>query len=99
MRSSPLPSVQYETPRPESCRGEAIGARSFIEAVHPFQFAGLGVQRDHSAPRSRRGVHRAVDFQRRSLKLVFWPRAEIVGLEVPGNLKLVEIGRVDLILR
>ena len=63
------------------------GAHAFIHAIDPFQFAGLGIQRDHVAARAGRGVDRAVDLQRRAFQLEFRPPAQIVGLEMPGLLQ------------
>ena len=54
----------------------------------PDQFAGLCIQRDHGAARAGRGVDHALDHQRRAFQLVFGPRAEIVGLESPGDFEL-----------
>ena len=75
------------------------GAQAFIHAIDPFQFAGLGIQRDHVAARAGGGIDRAVDLDRRAFQLEFRTCAQIVGLEMPGQLQLVEVGGVDLVLR
>ncbi len=79
--------------------GRDGGAISFPHAVGPDQFAGLGVERDHGAPRAGRGVDDAFDHERRAFELVLRARAKIVGLETPGHFELVEVRRVDLIER
>ena len=74
-------------------------ARAFMFSVHPQQFAGRGVERDRRPPRSRGGIQHAVDHQRRSFQLELGTIADALGLEVPRDLELVEVRRVDLIQR
>jgi hypothetical protein len=75
------------------------GPLVFVEAVHPQQLAGRRVDGDRVAPGTRRCVEYAVDHKRRRLKVEVGPRAEDVGLEAPCDLKLAEIGAVDLVER
>ena len=51
------------------------------------------------AARAGGRVHHAVDHERRAFQLVFGARAQVVGLEAPGDFELAEVGRVDLIER
>ena len=74
------------------------GADPFIHGIDPFQLAGLGIQRHHVAPRAGRRVDGAVDLQRGAFQLVFRTGTELVGLEMPGDFQLVEVGSVDLCL-
>ena len=76
-----------------------LAARSLVEAVGPQQLARAGVERRHRAARAGRRVDDAVHHQRRRLELVLGDRAEIVRLEPPGDLQLVEVPRVDLVER
>ena len=68
-------------------------------AVRPDQLARFAVERDDRPPRSRRRVEHASDRERRPFELELGTRAEVVGLEPPGDLQLVEVRRVDLIER
>src|SRR5262245_57523183 len=94
-RSSPLPSVQYETPRPDSDRG----ALALAQAVRPDHFAGLSVERDDGSARAAGRVEHALDGERRAFELVLRTRPEVVRLVAPGHLELVEVRPVDLIER
>jgi hypothetical protein len=67
--------------------------------MHPDQFARLCVQRDNVAPRANRCIEHAANFKRRRFKSVFRSRSEIVGLETPGDLKIIEVRGADLIER
>ncbi len=75
------------------------GARTFAQAVRPNEFAGLGVERNHRAPRAGGRVEHAPDHDRRAFEFVFRIGPEIVGLEPPRDLQLVEVGCIDLIER
>ena len=72
---------------------------AFSLAVHPEQLARRRIERDDRSPRSCRGVDDAVRHQRRALQLKFGPRSQVLGLEPPGDLEVVEVARVDLIER
>ena len=52
---------------------------------------------DRRVPRGR--VQHALDHERRPFELVLGERAEVVGLEAPGDFQLAEVGGVDLIQR
>jgi hypothetical protein len=67
--------------------------------VCPDQLAGAAVERDHRAARAGGGVEHAADGERRPFQLELRARAEIIGLEAPRDLELVEVRRVDLIER
>ena len=75
------------------------GARAFLLGVHPDHLAGLAVERDHRAARAAGRVDDALDHQRRAFELELGTRAEVVGLEAPGDFELVEVAAVDLIER
>src|SRR3982074_2827402 len=93
-RSSPLPSVQYDTPRPESWRGETAARlpsrRLWVQITSP-------VLPSSATPAGR--VQNALDRQRCAFELVLGARPEVVGLEPPRHLELVEVRSVDLIER
>ena len=81
-------------------RPRAFGAAlAFVEAERPQQFAGDGVERDDGAAGAGGGIDDAIDGQRRAFQLVLRPAAEHVGLEAPGDFKILEIVAVDLIER
>src|SRR5215213_11112247 len=67
--------------------------------MNPQELAGRGIHRDGGAARAGRQVEPAVDHQRAGLEIEVGPRPEVVGLEPPGDLERVEVGRVDLIER
>jgi hypothetical protein len=90
-RSSPLPSVQYETPRPESWRGETAARRPSRRLCVQMTSPVL--------PSSAGRIQDALDRERRPFELVFGPRTEVVGLEAPCDLELIEVRGVDLIER
>ena len=75
------------------------GAVAFAVAVRPDQLAGPAVERDDRAARAGGRVEHALDRERRAFELVLGARAEVVGLEAPRDLELVEVGGVDLIER
>ena len=75
------------------------GALVFVDAVHPQQLAGGGVDGDGVAPRSGGRIEHAVDHERRRLQIEVRPGAEDVGLEAPRDLQLAEVGGIDLIER
>ena len=75
------------------------GAPALTEAVGPDHFARPAVERDDRSAGAAGGVQHALDRQRRALQLVFGPGAQVVGLEPPGDLELVEIRAVDLVER
>ena len=64
--------------------------------MHPLQLARPGIEGNHRAAGSGRGVEHAADHERRPFQLELWTGAEVVGLEAPGHFELVEIGGVDL---
>ena len=74
-----------------------LRAPALVHAVHPLQLAGLRVERHDRAARAAGRVEHALDHQRRAFELVLGTRAEVVGLEAPGDFELVEVGGVDLI--
>src|SRR5262249_1408411 len=71
----------------------------FPVAVRPDELTGFAVERDHRPSRAGSGVEHAMDGERRPFELELGARAEIVGLEAPRHLELVEVARVDLIER
>src|SRR5262249_9189543 len=73
--------------------------RSFTFAVYPKLLASGRIQCDDSAPAAAGRVEDAVDHQRSAFVLKLRPRPQIVGLEAPGDLQLVEVAGVDLIER
>jgi hypothetical protein len=83
-----LPSVQYETPRPESWRGAIARAVAFAVAVRPDQLAGLAVERDHRAPRAGRGVEHALIDERRAFELELGrvPRLSVLNRQATSSL-------------
>ena len=74
-------------------------ALAFAQAVRPDHLAGLAVERDDRSARAAGRIEHALDRERRPFELVFGPRTEVVGLEAPRDLELVEVRRVDLIER
>src|SRR5207237_9704575 len=74
-------------------------ALAFAQAVRPDYLAGLAVEGDHRAARAAGGVEDAFDRQRRPFELELGTRSEIVGLEPPRDLELIEVAGVDLIER
>ena len=99
MRSSPFPSVQYATPRPDSRRGAAAARLpSSIRYIHSSSPVAASIA-TASRLRADRGVEHAVDHQRRRLEIEVRPDAEDIGLEPPGDLQLAEVLGVDLIVR
>ncbi len=74
----------------------SLAARSFVLPVHPEHLSRPGVERNHRATRARCGVEDPIHHERCRLELVLRERAEVVGLEGPGNLKLIEIRSVNL---
>ena len=79
-------------------RGDGAAA-SFIFAVDPQQLAGGGIERDHSAARAGGGIDHALGHQGRAFHVELGAGAEVLGLESPGHLELVEIVAVNLIER
>jgi hypothetical protein len=67
--------------------------------MDPKELAAGGIDRHGGAARSGREVQPAVDHQRAGLQVEVGTRAEVVGLEPPGNFQFAEIGGVDLIER
>ena len=99
MRSSPFPSVQYATPRPDSRRGAA--AARFPSSIRNIHSSSPVAASMATASRLEPTVayKHAVDHQRRSLKVVIRADAEDIRLESPGDLQLAEVPGVDLIVR
>src|SRR5882762_9490501 len=87
----------------QAAAGELPGSRaaafSFMLTVDPKQSAGGRVKSDDRAPRSSGGVQNAVHHERRAFEFVLWPVAEIIGLDAPGNFKIIEVVGVDLVER
>ena len=75
----------------------ALLADDFASAVGieiPFQFAGCGVERDEAKLR-RGGVEDAIDDER--LALHFGAGEGVAGFVGPGDLKLRDVGTIDLL--
>ncbi len=98
-RSSPLPSVQYRHAAARELARRDGRALSLAQAVRPDHLAGLAVERDDRSARAAGGVENPLDRQRRPFEFVLGARAEVVGLEPPGDLELVEVRSVDLVER
>ena len=64
--------------------------------MHPDQFAGRAVERDHRPPGAGGRIDDAVDRERRAFELELGARAEIVGLEPPRHFEVVEVLGGDL---
>ena len=75
------------------------GALALAQAVRPHHLARPSVERDDRSPRAAGRVENAFDRERRAFELVLGPRAQVVGLEPPRDLELVEVARVDLVER
>ena len=75
------------------------GAVALAVAVRPDQFTGASVERDDGSACARGRIEHASDRERSAFELELGARAEVVGLEAPRDLELVEVGRVDLIER
>src|SRR6516225_6983206 len=67
--------------------------------MRPDQLAGLRIERDHGTPGAARGVDDAIDHERRAFQFVLRERAEVVGLEAPRNLELIEVRPFNLVER
>src|SRR6185295_2402779 len=97
MRSS-RPSLQYESPRPESWRG-AVSPRGPSRSACDHMSSPVAASTattarrvptvEYSTPRAISGVP----------SILLRPRTEVLGLEAPRDLELVEVARVDLIER
>ena len=74
-------------------------APSFAKAVHPHLLARLRVERDDRPPGAGGRIHDSLDHERRPFELELGTRTQVVGLEPPRNLELVEVRCVDLIER
>ena len=99
MRSSPLPSVQYDDAAARELARRHRGALALADAVRPEELTGLRVERDHRAPGAGGRVEHALHHERRAFELVLGERSEVVGLEAPRHFELAEVGAVDLIER
>jgi hypothetical protein len=75
------------------------GTLTFAHAVHPDHLAGLAVERDHVAPRAGSRVEHTPNRQRCAFELVLGKGSEIIGLEAPRHLELVEVRCGDLVER
>ena len=91
-------STQYARPRPESCRG-AFVPRAPSSSLCVHSTSPVAASRRRRPARSRGRVQNSLDHQRRRLQIGFRTRTEVVGLEPPGDLQLIEIAPVDLIER
>jgi hypothetical protein len=74
-------------------------ARPFDLAVHPQKLAGGRIERHNRTPRAGCCVEDAVRHERRALEVELGTRAEVLRLEPPGDLEILEIARRDLIER
>ena len=99
IRSSPLPSVQYATPRPESWRGDMAARLPSRTLCAQISSPVFGIERDDGPSCAGRRVEHALHHERRAFELVLRERPEVVGLEPPRDLELAEVRGVDLIER
>ena len=76
-----------------------FAALAFVHSPHPQLFARLRIDGDDRAAHPRLRVHHAVHHQRRHLHVVVGTRAEVVGLEPPGDAQVLGVVFVDLIER
>src|SRR5262249_28050337 len=67
--------------------------------MHPDQLTSVRFERNNRSARSSSRVEDAINHQRRALQFVFGPSTQVVGLETPRYLELVEIVGVNLIER
>src|SRR5262249_6542794 len=72
---------------------------ALVVSIDPDRLACGRVDRRHVAARPRRRVQDTPDHDRRRLKVVVGPRAEIVGLPTPGDAEVLDVVAVDLIER
>src|SRR4029077_3069986 len=70
---------------------------AFTKAMRPDQLTRLRIECDYGSPRASGRVQNAFDHEGGAFQLVLREGTEIVGLESPGNLELVEVRGVDLI--
>ena len=91
------PSDQYASPRPDSRRGASCPRLPLVEAVHPLHLARGSIECHDGAPRPGGRVQHAAHHERRRLEIELRLRAEIVGLQTPGDFERAEIGGADLI--
>ena len=89
--------VREPAPRPAARRH--LRPPALVEAVHPQVLAGGCVGRDHRAAGAGGGVDDPADHQRRRLEVVLGLGAEVVGLQPPHQLELLEVAAIDLIER
>src|SRR5215472_385490 len=68
-------------------------------AVNPEQLSRFRIECDDRPPRARRRVENTIHHQWRAFEFVFRTITEIVRLDAPGDLKIAEIGSVDLVKR
>ena len=66
------------------------GALALTQGMRPDHFAGFGIERDHRAPRAGGGVEHALDHDRRAFQLPFRIGTEGIGLEAPGDFRLLK---------
>jgi hypothetical protein len=72
---------------------------AFVLAVDPQHLARRGVRCHDRASRAGDGVDLAADHQRCGFELIFRTRAQVIGLQPPGDFELAEVTRVDLVER
>ena len=72
---------------------------TFVLPVQPKQFAGRRIEGHYRAAASRGGVDHATRHQGRGLEIEFRRRTEGCRIETPGDFKIPEILRIDLIVR
>ena len=94
---APVVAVRQAPARPPPRR--VLRPLALVEPVHPQQLARRRVRRNRRPPQPGRRVHDAVDHQRRRLEVVLRRRAEVVRLQPPGHLQLVEVPGRDLVER
>ena len=97
------PLVRAVRPVRQSAAGQParrrVGARALVDAEHPLELAGRGVEREHRPPRAAGGVQHAADHERGRLVVRLGARSEIVRAEPPRDFQLAEVGVVDLVQR
>ena len=79
--------------------GGIATARAFVFTVHPEHFAGSRVERNHGPPRSRCGVDFPFHHEGRGFVLILGSGPQKIGLETPGDFKIIEVTGVDTVER
>ncbi len=76
--------------------GSRGATRAFVLSMKPEKLAGSGIEGHNVAARSGCGVKDAVRHERRAFHIRFGPGTQILGMESPGEMQLVEITCVNL---